>query len=131
MYNISTTISEVQNMEEKNTNNIKKYRLAAGMKQIELCKILGITQGALSGWENGKYEPDIKSLSKMAELFHTTIDELMGLKSESTPRLPTDQDDIVIVCRNGKQEIHKLTPEQLESIDILLDGYQEKNTKDK
>ena len=79
-------------MEEKNANNIKKYRLAAGMKQIELCKILGITQGALSGWENGKYEPDIKSLSKMAELFHTTIDELMAVESNSSLRIPTDKE---------------------------------------
>ena len=92
MYNISTTINEVQNMEEKNANNIKKYRLEARMKQIELCKLLGITQGALSGWENGKYEPDIKSLGKMAELFHTTIDELMGIDSTSTPRIPTDKE---------------------------------------
>lgn len=59
-------------------NNIKKYRLNAGMKQIELCNILGISQGALSGWENGRYEPDIKSLSKMAELFDITVDELLG-----------------------------------------------------
>lgn len=53
------------------------------MKQVELCKIVGITQGALSGWENGKYEPDLKSLNKMAELFHTTIDELMGYAPEN------------------------------------------------
>ena len=68
-------------------NNIKKYRLAAGMKQVELCKIVGITQGALSGWENGKYEPDLKSLNKMAELFNTTIEELMGYAPE-TEKLP-------------------------------------------
>lgn len=59
-------------------NNIKKYRLQAGMKQIELCNILGISQGALSGWENGRYEPDIKSLNKMAEHFNITVDELLG-----------------------------------------------------
>lgn len=70
-------------MNNENVNNIKKYRLAAGMKQVELCKIVGITQGALSGWENGKYEPDIKSLNKMAELFNTTIDELMGYAPET------------------------------------------------
>lgn len=59
-------------------NNIKKYRLQAGMKQIELCNIIGISQGALSGWENGRYEPDIKSLNKMAEYFNITVDELLG-----------------------------------------------------
>lgn len=95
MYNISTTTCEVKAMDnktEKSVNNIKKYRLAAGMKQIELCRIVGITQGALSGWENGRYEPDIKSLNKMADLFHTTIDDLMGIESNSTPRTPTDKE---------------------------------------
>lgn len=59
-------------------NNIKKLRTRAKIKQIDLCAQLGITQGALSGWENGRYEPDIKSLRKMAAIFNTTVDYLLG-----------------------------------------------------
>ena len=65
-------------------NNIKKYRLLHNMKQIELCRILGISQGALSGWETGKYEPDIKSLNSMAKRFNITVDELLGNGSQET-----------------------------------------------
>ena len=64
-------------------NNIRKYRLAANMKQIELCKTIGISQGALSGWETGRYEPDLKSIEKMALLFNVSIDDLLGHKSPS------------------------------------------------
>lgn len=81
MYNISATNKKGSNQ----MNNIKKYRIKKGMKQIELCKILGITQGALSGWENGKYEPDIKSLNKLAEIFETSIDDIMGYARKQTP----------------------------------------------
>lgn len=59
-------------------NNIRKYRRAANMKQIELCKTIGISQGALSGWETGRYEPDLKSIEKMALLFNVSIDDLLG-----------------------------------------------------
>lgn len=77
-------------------NNIKKYRLKAGMKQIELCNILGISQGALSGWENGRYEPDIKSLDKMAELFNISVDELLGREDSHHNEKPTRKKGIRI-----------------------------------
>ena len=72
-------------------NNIRKYRKQRGMKQTELCKIIGISQGALSGWENERFEPDIKSLNKMADFFGITVDALMGrsdyaLKKQNTGR---------------------------------------------
>lgn len=59
-------------------NRIKQLRTALGLKQIDLCKKLGVTQGALSGWENERYEPDIDSLKKMSEIFRVPIDEILG-----------------------------------------------------
>lgn len=67
-------------------NNIRKYRKLRGMKQIELCKIVGISQGALSGWENGRFEPDINSLNKLADFFGITVDALMGRPSTPSGR---------------------------------------------
>lgn len=57
---------------------IKQLRNSKGLKQIDLCKQLGVAQGALSGWENGKYEPDITSLKKMSEIFEVSIDYILG-----------------------------------------------------
>ena len=67
-------------------NNIKKYRQLHDMKQVELAKIVGVTQGALSGWENGKFEPDIKSLDKMAKIFGITVDELLGRETVTSEK---------------------------------------------
>lgn len=36
-------------------NNIKKIRESKGMKQDELARLLNVTQGAVSGWETGRY----------------------------------------------------------------------------
>ena len=59
-------------------NRIKSLRKKNGMKQIELCQMLGITQGALSGWENEKYDPDINSIQKLSDIFNVSIDYLLG-----------------------------------------------------
>lgn len=60
---------------------IKELRKEKGIKQIELCKVLGISQGNLSNWENDVYEPDKKSLLKMADYFGVSVDYLLGRES--------------------------------------------------
>lgn len=60
---------------------LKQLRKERGIKQIELCKILGISQGNLSNWENEVYEPDKNSLLKMAEYFGVSVDYLLGRDS--------------------------------------------------
>lgn len=63
-------------------NRIKELRKISQIKQIDLCTQLGITQGALSGWENEKYEPDITSIKKLSEIFNVSIDYLLGKSDE-------------------------------------------------
>lgn len=71
-------------------NRIKQLRKSLNIKQTELCQILGITQGALSGWENERYEPDIKSLKKMAEIFDVSIDYILGVIDTKQPTSPSN-----------------------------------------
>jgi len=66
-------------------NRIKELRTAKNIKQIDLCKQIGVSQGALSGWENEKYEPDLASLSKLSVIFDVSIDYLLGKSDESEP----------------------------------------------
>ena len=60
--------------------NLKALRETAGLRQQELAERLGTTQRKISYWENGKYEPDIENLCKLAEFFAVTIDELIVWK---------------------------------------------------
>lgn len=59
-------------------NRIKELRKRLNITQVDLCKKLDISQGTLSGWENGKYEPDNKSLIKLSQIFGSTVDYLLG-----------------------------------------------------
>jgi len=69
-------------------NRLKELRKLKQIKQIDLCKKLGVTQGALSGWENGKYEPDINSLKKLSQIFDVSIDFLLGHTEQATSPTP-------------------------------------------
>lgn len=66
-------------------NRIKELRKARGMKQIELCARCGVSQGALSGWENGHYEPDATTWARLADIFNVSIGYIMGTEDSSFP----------------------------------------------
>ncbi len=59
-------------------NRIRLLRLRNNLKQEELCKIINVSQASLSGYENGKFEPDNKTLMNLAAYFGVTTDYLLG-----------------------------------------------------
>ena len=58
---------------------IAYYRKAANMTQSELAEACSVTAQAVSKWENDLTAPDISLIPKLAELFHVTTDELLGV----------------------------------------------------
>jgi transcriptional regulator with XRE-family HTH domain len=59
-------------------DNIKRIRKNKGLKQQELADILGVKRNTYSDWENGKTEPKLGNVVKLAHVFGTTTDELLG-----------------------------------------------------
>lgn len=70
-------------------NRIRFLRLLKGMKQADLAKKILVSQSSLSGYESGKFEPDSKTLLKLADLFHVSVDYLLGRDSSLTPKDPS------------------------------------------
>ena len=58
-------------------NNIKSNRQKFGITQEQLAEKINVTRQAVSNWENGKTEPDIETLTKIAQIFDISIDELV------------------------------------------------------
>ena len=52
-------------------------RLKAGLTQKYVAEQLGVTQAAVSQWETGLTKPQTSLLPKIAQLYSTTIDELL------------------------------------------------------
>ena len=66
------------------SKNIKRFRQAQSMTQEELAQKLSVTRQAVSNWENGKTEPDVDMLGKIAKVLSVSVEELIyGAKSKS------------------------------------------------
>ena len=65
-------------MENQLAENIRIYRKGMGLTQEQRAERLGITLGAVSKWERGSSEPDLAYIMELAELFHISVDALIG-----------------------------------------------------
>ena len=94
---------------------LKELRKQNRLTQQQLAEMLGVTQAALSGWENEKFGIDNGSLLKCAKIFDVSIDYLLG-RQEQLPELNSkDKREI--------QEILDDTEQQLLSQDgLMFDG---------
>lgn len=63
---------------------ILKKRQQLHMTQEEIANYIGVTRAAVSKWEKGLSYPDISLLPKLATLFDTSIDELLGYEPQLT-----------------------------------------------
>jgi len=59
-------------------NRIKELRTKKGLKQTELARLLSVAQSTISGWESGRYEPDMTALAQIADILDTTVDCIIG-----------------------------------------------------
>lgn len=64
-------------------NRIREVRKAKKLSQTELAEMLHVHQTAVSQWENGKTEPDMDNLCRIADIFGVTVDYLLGVDTQS------------------------------------------------
>lgn len=72
-------------MEETLGKRIVSHRKGLGLTQDALAELLGVTAQAVSKWENDQSCPDITMLPRLAEIFHTTTDALLGVAPRDVP----------------------------------------------
>ena len=66
-------------------NRIKELREYNDIKQVEIAKLLNITQAQYSRIENNEYELSYDGLIKLSKFYNTSIDYLLGLTSVKKP----------------------------------------------
>lgn len=62
--------------------NIKRLRLRAGLSQMEFGELLGVSDKAVSTWENDLKFPRMGTIQKMAEYFHINKSDIIEDKGE-------------------------------------------------
>lgn len=96
-------------MENNLAENIRRYRKSLGFTQEQLAERLGITLGAVSKWERGSSEPDLSYIMDLAELFHVSVDALIGFSMRGTDA-DTEADRIEGMADNA-EPIRKIAEE--------------------
>ena len=59
------------------SEKLKEIRKKEGISQEQLAEKIGVTRQAITKWETGKGLPDVENMAIIAEIFKTTIDELL------------------------------------------------------
>lgn len=57
--------------------SIKDLRKKKNMTQDELAEKLSVTRQAVSNWENGKTQPDVETLTQLAEVFDVSVERII------------------------------------------------------
>lgn len=65
------------------TNRIKELRKAAGYRQEDLARALGVTRQTIIAIENDKYDPSLVLAMKLARFLGTTVEELFQMEDET------------------------------------------------
>ncbi|WP_277048504.1 XRE family transcriptional regulator [Solobacterium moorei] len=65
-------------MKNKFSDVFKKLRIKNKYTQEDIANKFDMTKTGISYWENGKSEPSLEVIEKLAELFNVSIDYLLG-----------------------------------------------------
>lgn len=64
-------------------NQLFALRKKAGLSQQEVADAVGVSNKAVSKWENGKTKPSINALRKLSALFHVPIETMLSLREQA------------------------------------------------
>lgn len=73
------------------TNNLVFYRKKAGLTQLEAANRLSYSDKAISKWERGLGLPDVVVLAQIADIYGTTLSDLVGSDHKDTEEKPSKE----------------------------------------
>ncbi len=65
-------------MDELFCKNLKEARKNSGLTQKQVATALHVVESCYANWEQGRTEPNIDMLRKLARLFEIGLDELIS-----------------------------------------------------
>jgi transcriptional regulator with XRE-family HTH domain len=102
---------------------LTEMRKKAGLTQVALAKKLGIPRSTYSNYENGKREPDLKTLQNIASFFEVSTDFLLGHTNDPKKSVITEVDIDFVNNPNirPKYKGKELTPQEIKKVSKMLE----------
>lgn len=79
--------------------NIRNLRVARGMYQIDLAQALNVSKSTVAMWETDRRTPDIDMLTRIAEFFCVSTNELLNGRKVNVKLDDEEQSDEQYVLR--------------------------------
>ena len=76
---------------------LRHFRKKAGLRQKDVAAKIGVAPSTYSSYEQGKAQPDIQTLYKLAKLYHVTLEVICGFT--------TDEDNLTITIKREELTI--------------------------
>ena len=64
------------------SDNLKAFRKKRGLTQSQLANYVHVSQNAIYNWENGKREPSLEMLNKLADGLNVPLMDLLSYETE-------------------------------------------------
>ncbi len=100
--------------------NLKRLREKSAVTQKQLAEAIGVSQQSINKYENHKIEPDIETMIRICEFFHTSLDYLVGYAEECSPSSGWELRDEEARLLEGYRT---LSPRKKKSVQEIIDNY--------
>lgn len=107
-------------MEKKICDNLKVFRLRNNLSLKEAGELVGMSAPALLKYERGITTPSVERLSKFAEVYNTTLDELMNTGSSNDIKF-TNLKCLPRTSNIIREKIKNIIKEKIDNYFELLD----------
>jgi len=115
-------------------NFISELRERAGLSQYQLGALVGVTDKAVSKWENGASKPRIDTIRKLSEVLDVSVDELLTCEYATFNKERKDlfamKYKIIKIAKNKMKELYGENPpiriaNRFKTEELMLDGQEE------
>jgi len=69
------------------SERLKASRKEAGLTQVELAKMIKVSNGTVGMWETGKREPRLEVMGYLSRTLNKSVDYLLGLSENASSQL--------------------------------------------
>jgi transcriptional regulator with XRE-family HTH domain len=100
---------------------IRIERKKLGLTQDQFAQQLGIKRSLVGAYEEGRAEPRLELLNRMAQLFHTSVDQFLGEQTGKETALRRGGDVLVVTVDENQRENIEFVP--VKAAAGYLNGY--------
>ncbi len=102
---------------------LKQLRTQKGLTQKQLAEITNLSQNAISMYESGRREPDMRTLSALAQALDSDMNHLLDSQAREIPSPSTEE---AVLNARDQRDIGKKLRSMLELFDsdeaLMFDG---------